>query len=74
MTLGALITLAVLPPAPNLPVFLTFRVMTGLGEAAIFVAGATLIADLSPEGRRAEGASYLSVAVYTGIGPRSRAR
>ena len=41
--------------------------MTGLGEAAIFVAGATLIADLSP-GRRAEGASYLSVAVYTGIG------
>ena len=42
--------------------------MTGLGEAAIFVAAATLIADLSPEGRRAERASYLSVAVYTGIG------
>lgn len=71
MTTGALITAGagVLAGfAPNLPVFLAFRVMTGLGEAAIFVAAATLIADLSPEGRRAEGASYLSVAVYTGIG------
>ena len=57
MTLGALIAAgAVLAGfAPNLPVFLAFRVMTGLGEAAIFVAAATLIADLSPEGRRAEG-------------------
>jgi MFS family permease len=71
MTAGALLTAAsgaLAGFAPNLPVFLGFRVMTGLGEAAIFVAAATLIADLSPEGRRAEGASYLSIAVYTGIG------
>jgi MFS family permease len=71
MTAGALLTAAsgaLAGFAPNLPVFLAFRVMTGLGEAAIFVAAATLIADLSPEGRRAEGASYLSIAVYTGIG------
>lgn len=54
--------------APNLTVFLVLRSLMGLGEAAIFVAAATLVADLSPEGRIAEGASYLSVAVYTGIG------
>jgi len=40
----------------------------GLGEAALFVAAATLIADLSPPHRRAEAASYFSVAVYGGIG------
>ncbi|MGB0821895.1 MAG: MFS transporter, partial [Ilumatobacteraceae bacterium] len=45
MTTGALITAGagVLAGfAPNLPVFLAFRVMTGFGEAAIFVAAATL--------------------------------
>ena len=43
MTLGALIAAGagVGRLAPNLPVFLAFRVMTGLGEAAIFVAAAT---------------------------------
>jgi MFS family permease len=40
----------------------------GLGEAALFVAAATLIADLSPPHRRAEAASYFSVAVFGGIG------
>jgi MFS family permease len=47
---------------------LVLRAVMGLGEAAIFVAAATLIADLSPPHRRAEGASYFSVAVYGGIG------
>jgi len=71
MTLGAIVTAVAGVFAgfsPNLGVFLVFRLLTGVGEAAIFVAAATLIADLSPEGRRAEGASYLSIAVYTGIG------
>jgi MFS family permease len=40
----------------------------GVGEAAVFVGAATLIADLSPRDRRAEGASYFSVAVFGGIG------
>ncbi len=44
------------------------RAVMGLGEAALFVAAATLIADLSPSHRRAEAASYFSVAVYGGIG------
>lgn len=47
---------------------LVLRALMGLGEAALFVAAATLIADLSPPHRRAEAASYFSVAVYGGIG------
>ena len=47
---------------------LVLRALTGIGEAAVFVGSATLIADLSPRDRRAEGASYFSVAVFTGLG------
>ncbi len=47
---------------------LVLRGFTGIGEAAVFVGAATLIADLSPRDRRAEGASYFSVAVFGGIG------
>ncbi len=47
---------------------LVLRSFMGLGEAALFVGAATLIADLSPPHRRAEAASYFSVAVYGGIG------
>jgi MFS family permease len=47
---------------------LVLRSFMGLGEAALFVASATLIADLSPPHRRAEAASYFSVAVFGGIG------
>ncbi len=47
---------------------LVLRSLMGVGEAALFVAAATLIADLSPPNRRAEAASYFSVAVFGGIG------
>ncbi len=47
---------------------LVLRGVMGIGEAAVFVGAATLIADLSPRDRRAEGASYFSVAVFGGIG------
>jgi MFS family permease len=47
---------------------LVLRGVMGVGEAAVFVGAATLIADLSPRDRRAEGASYFSVAVFGGIG------
>ena len=52
----------------HLAPLLGFRALTGFGEAAMFVGAATLIADLSPRHRRAEGASYFSVAVFTGLG------
>lgn len=47
---------------------LLLRAVAGVGEAALFVGAATLIADLSPPDRRAEAASYFSVAVFGGLG------
>lgn len=52
----------------SLPALLVIRALTGVGEAAMFVGAATLIADLAPAHRRAEAASYFSVAVFGGIG------
>jgi MFS family permease len=52
----------------SLGLLLVCRAVTGIGEGAVFVGAATLIADLSPRHRRAEGASYFSVAVFTGLG------
>lgn len=52
----------------SLPALLVIRGLTGVGEAAMFVGAATLIADLAPAHRRAEAASYFSVAVFGGIG------
>lgn len=54
--------------ADSLTMLMLLRVLTGVGEAAVFVGSATLIADLSPRDRRAEGASYFSVAVFSGLG------
>lgn len=53
--------------APSLPVFLALRAVMGIGEASLFVAAATLVADLAPPHRRAEASSYFSVAVFGGI-------
>ena len=44
----------------SLATLLPLRAISGVGEAALFVGAATLIADLSPSQRRAEGASYFS--------------
>ncbi len=57
-----------LAAATSLPGVLVLRAGAGVGEAAIFVGAATLIADMSPSHRRAEAASYFSVAVFGGIG------
>lgn len=48
--------------------FLALRALAGIGEAALYVGAATIIADLSPPDRRAESASYFSAAVFGGIG------
>ncbi len=55
----------------TLGMLLVLRGVAGIGEAALFVAAATLVADLSPPHRRAEAASYFSVAVFGGLGHRS---
>ena len=44
------------------------RVLSGVGEAAMFVGAATAIQDLAPPERSGEAASYFSVAVYGGLG------
>jgi len=51
-----------------LPLLLVLRALTGMGEAALFVAAATLASDLAPPERQAEASSYFSVAVYAGLG------
>lgn len=43
------------------------RLVTGLGEAGMFVGAATAIQDLAPDDRRGEAASYFSVALYAGL-------
>ena len=43
------------------------RLVTGAGEAAVFVGFATAAQDLAPDHRRGEAASYFSVALYGGL-------
>ena len=53
--------------ASSLPVLVGMRLLTGVGEAAMFVGAATAVQDLAPGARRGEAASYFSVAVYGGL-------
>lgn len=53
--------------ANNLPVLIGLRVISGIGEAAVFVGAATAVQDLAPAHRRGEAASYFSVALYAGL-------
>jgi MFS family permease len=57
--------------ATSLPALVAFRLVTGIGEAAVFVGAATAVQDMAPDDRRGEAASYFSVALYAGlaIGP-----
>ena len=53
--------------ADSLVVLLALRLVTGLGEAAMWVGAATSIQDMAPDDRRGEAASYFSVALYAGL-------
>src|SRR5262245_44168797 len=57
--------------ASSLWMLVAARLVTGAGEAAVFVGVATAAQDLAPDHRRGEAASYFSVALYGGlaIGP-----
>lgn len=57
--------------ADSLWLLVALRLVTGLGEALIFVGAATIIVDLSPEGRRGEAMSLYSLGLWAGlaIGP-----
>ena len=51
----------------GLPMLIALRIVTGIGEAAVFVGAATAVQDLAPADRRGEAASYFSVALYAGL-------
>lgn len=51
-----------------LPWLVAMRMLSGIGEAAMFVGAATTAQDLAPAHRRGEAASYFSVAIYGGLG------
>jgi MFS family permease len=59
---GAMTALTAL--ATSIPHVIAIRAVTGIGEAAVFVGIASSIQDLSPDDRRAEAASYFSLAIY----------
>lgn len=50
---------------------LPLRALMGAGEAALFVGASTIVVESTPQHRRAEAASYLSLSVFGGlsIGP-----
>ncbi len=52
----------------NRYVLLPLRGLQGVGEAFVFVGGATLVAQSAAPRRRAEAASYYSVGVFVGLG------
>lgn len=54
--------------ATSLAMLVVARLLTGVGEAAVFVGAATAAQDLAPDRRRGEAASYFSVAIYGGQG------
>jgi len=53
--------------ATSLWMLILSRLLTGVGEAAVFVGVATAAQDLAPDHRRGEAASYFSVALYGGL-------
>lgn len=46
---------------------LPLRAVMGIGEAGLFVGASTVVVELSPDSRRAEAASYLSLSVFGGL-------
>ena len=54
--------------ADDLAPLVLLRIVSGVGEAAMFVGAATAIQDMAPAGRTGEAASYFAVSVYGGLG------
>jgi len=70
MIFGALLcalSLVLLPFAGSLTVVVALRLLQGVAEAAFFVAGFALLADLAPPSRMGEALSYNSLGLYLGI-------
>ncbi|MHA6508377.1 MFS transporter [Tessaracoccus sp. Y1736] len=59
--------LALMPLAETLALVVAFRLLQGVGEAAFFVAGFAMLADLAPRARTGEALSYNSLGLYLGL-------
>ena len=66
---SAIVGLSVLSYAlvTNLAVLVVLRLVTGVGEAGMWIGAATAVQDMAPDDRRGEAASYFSVALYAGL-------
>ncbi len=53
--------------ADSIPLLVLFRVLSGIGEGAMYMAPATVINDLAPESRRGEAVSLFSLSVWGGL-------
>lgn len=67
---GALLcalSLVLLPYVESLTLVVVLRLVAGVAEAAFFVAGFAMLADLAPPSRMGEALSYNSLGLYLGI-------
>lgn len=74
MLLGAVLAgsgMLLMPHVGTLPMVIGLRLLQGVGEAAFFVAGFALLADLAPPQRMGEALSLNSLGLYLGfaLGP-----
>jgi MFS family permease len=53
--------------ADSLGLLVALRLVTGVGEALVFVGAATIVTDIAPEGRRGEAISLYSLGLWTGL-------
>jgi predicted MFS family arabinose efflux permease len=70
MIAGALlcaVSMVLLPYVDGLVTVVALRLVQGVAEAAFFVAGFALLADLAPPSRMGEALSYNSLGLYLGI-------
>jgi MFS family permease len=70
MFVGALLAaggMILLPFASSLAAVIVLRLLQGVGEAAFYVAGFALLADVAPPSRMGEALSYNSLGLYLGI-------
>lgn len=70
LIVGALlcaIGMILMPYADSLALVVALRLLQGVAEAAFFVAGFALLADLAPPERMGEALSYNSLGLYLGI-------
>ena len=70
MIFGALVCglgMLLMPFADSLALIVVLRLLQGVAEAAFFVAGFAMLADISPAERMGEALSYNSLGLYLGI-------